>query len=347
MSSLLQFLSTSKIARRRSLASRREVRYVGIDLDVEAIRIAIIRKQDTYPIWDSSINLSLQENGATGIGEAIDSPQSLECWIQRVLRVLPRSGEGFRNRVAISLPSSWLHYEIIGQNERATATTTCDSLMKDSLFQSEAHTQCWSAGANTDRLMLAAVSKQATLKLVRGIHLLGYEVAGVYPAGIALSLAAKRLTTLTPRCVAYLSRFGGSVSTLKVSSVGSSESGLCRKLPALNTKIRGAISIDNIAPWLDTIAQEIDATLKYSRRLDQTPNDSLPIMLAGPLAAISDIDAAIASRIQFPVAIWRYAGAKRPGVSVTYDNEFGEAADAIALSLAHFATLPSRLGKGR
>ncbi len=370
MTSILQRIADRTRVQRQSPANwlgRSSTRCIGIDLDIDIIRVSSLGRSSSHTkhrgkyVWNTYNQIQLPSLVADGpsvgseksaANNEIDSPQRLGEWISNVIELLPRSVDSFRNAVSISLPPSWTHYGMVRQSELAAANENCDAMFRGSIFRSDAHTRSWDAGKQTDHVMMASVAKQPTLDLARRIRSLGYEICGIFAQGMALGGAAHSLTTLNPRCVAVLGKDGGTISMLGCDPDAGKPTGLCRQLrglpPASRSSFSQLMSLEDLQPWLDQTAQDIGATLDYANRLNQVWEDhavdARPVMIAGDLAPIPGLDVAIASRIQKPVAVWRFASDERPLSTTVPTPASVDATAAVSLSLAHLSASLLRRG---
>jgi hypothetical protein len=356
----------SNIARRfrhvRNAIAKSPARFVGIDVGVRAITVASLgatsdkRRQNlnSSPLtWQSlaTVPLSFDPSG-------VPSPEWIEDTIRTLKHQIPRTTDNDRSLAAISLPSTWVHYQVVPGRSLPSCQSQADQLFRNSVFNSDAHQTHWPVvglqhGTPNvdDQYVVASTARKAASQIASAVADVGYEVQCILPQGAALLHAAKYLTSLEPQCAVLLDVYGGLVA---VNHHAGQESparnlangcGLCRSLPAVDPEAaaqisKGGIGLSDVLPWLSDVANEINATLNYSNRANMCGDSSLPIMICGELASIDGLDAELATRTNRPVARWQYAGLSRPFHPDTtshpaVEDNCGDPSWAMALSLAH------------
>ena len=78
--------------------------------------------------------------------------------------------------------------------------------------------------------------------------------------------------------------------------------GLCRTLPSCPRQYAFTNQIEPLSSWIDQVASEVIATIKFSGRNHVTIDQNAIVMLCGELAEIDNIDLALADRLGRPVA---------------------------------------------
>ncbi|TWU49797.1 hypothetical protein [Rubripirellula reticaptiva] len=337
-------LSLSSLATKAGTAlsgGRRRTRFVGIDIGIDRVTVASMGWSSS-PARSSGKALTLGWMSRSQFKlpmDPWDPPQS--DWVETVTEVLqsqlPRCIDGHRVAAAISLPPTWVHYQTIVPSEIDATRRQCDLMFGSSLFKSAAHLNHWPVVAGCEPRLIAATSSSAAVAVAQSVASVGYEVQSILPHGAALWHASS-VTAIAPSAILLLEPVGGLIAL--PSSLGDSSNppscGLCRVLPVCESDAVRSNHCDELEPWLDTVAQEYEATIRYANRVGAEIDTQSPVLIAGRLAAIAGVGRMLASMINRPVATWRYAGRIRPSDSRNADC-LGDACEAIALSLAYCA----------
>jgi hypothetical protein len=234
------------------------------------------------------------------------------------------------NHAVISLPLPWIHYQTTSESEIAATQSGCDAMFAASIFQSTAHLSRWPVVAGKDQYLLAATAESAACRIAESIAGIGYHVQAILPHGVALLGAAPTLTSLTPSAVLLLELSGGLVALRNDDGCG-----LCRNLPACSIPAGQQPFLEEIEPWLQEITSEFNATSRYAARLSGEVDRQSPILICGRAGHIQGMDAALATMLGRPVAVWRYAGRARPHCHASIlDPNHSDANIAVSLSLA-------------
>ena len=356
----------SNIARRfkcaRGAIAKSPTRFVGIDIGVRVVTVASLgathgerrQKASGGPLkWQSLATIPLPYDPS---GDP--SPDWIDATIQTLKNQLPRTIDNDRSLAAISLPSTWVHYQVVPGRSLPSCQSQTDQLFQTSVFNSNAHQTHWPVvgwqhGTPNvdDQYVVASTAQNAAMKIADAVAKVGYEVQCILPQGAALLHAAKDLTAMKPQAAALLDVYGGMVAVnhhavLEESGRNLANScGLCRSLPPVDPETaalisKGEVVLSDVLPWLADIANEINATLNYSNRANMCGDSKAPILICGELASIEGLDVELATRANRPVARWQYAGLSRPFCPNTTSQHTDEGSGrdsnyAMALSLAH------------
>ena len=234
-------------------------------------------------------------------------PDWVDLVAEQLADRLPRCMDGDRNHCVISLPLPWVHYQMSDVSELDSTQQQCDAMFSNSLFQCAAQVRQWPVVSGSDARMIAATAEDAASRIAEVVSSVGYQVEAVLPHGVALLHAAAELTSVQPAAVAIVEFSGGLVSVEEQSACG-----LSRFLPACHLPADRRPCVDELEPWLQQIASEVNATFRYAARLGGTVDPGAPLLLCGRAAEIAGIDSQLATLLGRPVANWRYAGRSRP-----------------------------------
>ena len=294
-------------------------RFVGIDVGVQQVRTAGFGtgRGERRLGWLAASEFELP------IDPTAPPPAD---WVERVAELLsdrlPRCVDGEANLAMISLPLPWIHYEVVAGEQIVASRQQCDAMFAASLFQSPAHVCHWPLDASNEYQVLAATADTAAVRIAEAVAEVGYDVAGILPHGVALAHAAKPLTAVDAICGVLLEPSGGLVTMFD-----GEQSGLCRGLPPheeVTALFGSGIDVVDLQPWLEQIAEEVNATCRYSERLgevggsdrpgepDRSRESDRPVLIAGAVAAVPEVDVVLAQYLERPVAKWSYAGSRRP-----------------------------------
>ncbi len=342
---------TASTSRRFAPWARRcAERFIGIDIGVDRVHIACMTAQDAQDPsrfqWDSRCEFALPVDPTRP-----PTPNLVDTICQTLVDKLPRCVDGEVNATALSLPLSWIHYEISGDGDRQTSQANCDAMFRASVFQSDAHVCSWPVWPQKPQQVIAATSENAACQIAEILCRSGYRIKHILPHGAALICSAKALTGISPSAVAVLETYGGVVAAATQrdgsEDVPEDHCGLCRPLPAFTLPSDGLAGIDQFEPWLETIADEINATLRYSGRASNTSVQAKPVLICGTVAETEGVDAVLATQLGRPVAVWRYASRKRPIGALDPQEmpSYHDPSRAIAVSLAHRAAFLETSGR--
>ncbi|QDT10008.1 hypothetical protein [Planctomycetes bacterium K23_9] len=364
---------TKRLDRLRSALSQAPASFVGIDIGVRQITVTSIgtgnekarRKSDRKSAlkWQSIVRIPLPVDPIS-----TPSRQWIQQTIDTLVQKLPRTVDGQRIVTSLSLPTTWMHYQVTTANNLENCQSQCDELFQNSIFNSNAHLAHWPmklADAETEPTtpvdnqpptqdalqVVASTSNSAAIKIAQTINSLGYQVHSLLPHGAALVHSAHALTSIAPQSVAMLNFDGGLVAMNRQADDRSAECGLCRSLPALphetlqqlqDSEPSNGLSLNDIYPWLSDIAAEIVATTQYSQRGSTTVNHPEILLVCGDIATISGVDSALAKLTNLPVAVWRYCGRSRPYQGTKTHAIGSDGTCAMSLSLAHQAAMSTQ-----
>ncbi|WP_145173656.1 hypothetical protein [Rubripirellula lacrimiformis] len=229
---------------------------------------------------------------------------------------LPRCVEDSPVVATLSLPSTWVHYQTTGVGEIAATQSQCDAMFDASIFRSPAHLVHWPVVQGGDTHQVAATPISAAMAIAKAVADVGYEVESILPPGAAL-LHASTMTAIKISSILTLDPVGGLISAVNEDArqtMGSVLCGLCRPLPACELESGSSLHVGQLESWLVSVAAEYAATCRYAGRMGDPCDASLPVLICGQLAAVEGVDRLLASLIERPVAVWRYAGRIRPGM---------------------------------
>lgn len=315
---------------------RDKTRYVGIDVAVDQVRVATFGiQQDSQAGTDhAAFQWLSQSEFKLPIDPRLPPPPD---WVDLVVECLsdqlPRCVDGDRNAAVVSLPIPWIHYQTTAEADISASQCQCDAMFAASIFQSNAHLTKWKLATDREQYVVAATAETAACRIAEAISSVGYRVQKILPHGVALLQAAPSLTSLTPSALVLLELSGSLVAMQNDSGCG-----LCRNLPSCDLASGERIYLEQIEPWLQEIATEVNATCRYVARLsgDGEIDSESPILICGRAAQIQGVDAAIATMLGRPVATWRYAGHSRPrSHQVGVDDRSLDSSLAVSLSLAY------------
>lgn len=309
-------------------------RYVGIDIGIDRVSVSVLgstQQPSRSHAGRSSCGWVSQSEFQLPVDpQAPVRPDWVDLVVDFIADRLPRCIEGDRNQAVIALPTPWIHYQTSPQAELAANQSQCDAMFSTSIFQSSAHIARWPVVAGKSQYMIAAVSEAAACRVAEAVASVGYRVRNIMPHGVALVHAASSLTSLEPSAVLLLETSGGLIAARDPYGCG-----LCRTLPACRVQPGDQYYLDEIEPWLQLIASEVDATSRYVARLSGTRDDESPVLICGRAATIGGVDAALASMLGRPVATWRYTGRNRPHRQTPGDDpQRSDSTTAVSLSLA-------------
>ncbi|MDG2224204.1 MAG: hypothetical protein P8L85_22675 [Rubripirellula sp.] len=285
--------------------------YVGIDIGIDHLEIAALgirsersskTRRAVSLAWRSSWGFELPiEQGNS------PPPNWVDLIAERLADRLPRCLDGDRNHCVISLPLPWVHYQMSDVSELDATQQQCDAMFSGSLFQCPAQVRHWPVVPGGEARMVAATADDAASRIAEVVSSVGYQVEAILPHGVALIHAATELTSVQPAAVAILEFSGGLVSVEEQSACG-----LSRYLPACDLAVDRRPYLDELEPWLQQIASEINATFRYADRLGGAVDPDAPLLLCGRVAEVPGVDSLLANLLRRPVANWRYAGRSRP-----------------------------------
>ncbi len=351
-----------------SLLKRDVTRFVGIDIGVNRVCVASIGRSEEERNDNPSSASSLAWFSRTQFALPVDSSRPpdadlVDTVCETLSDRLPRCVDGERHLAAVALPLPWIHYETASANELEQSQKNCDAMFGASVFRSPAHLCSWPVWEGKPQRMVVATAELSACRIAETIARLGYQVQHILPHGVALIHAAQPLTTIVPSAVVLLEFYGGLVATAEagptdvqdLGTTGPSEvlhnrwtghCGLCRPLPAFTQPSQVHADINQLEPWLEEIASEIDATMRYADRLTGKPKSSHPVLISGPVAQINGVDQLLATLLGRPVATWRFSSTRRPGgqSDPAGDVTFHDPSRAVAISLAHCAAWQYRSG---
>jgi len=318
------------------LLRRDSTRFVGIDIGVDQVHVASLGVPSNQ---DNQSAESLQWLTRSKFALPIDpygppGHDLVDTVCETLRECLPRCIDGEHQYAAIALPLSWIHYETTPIAEIAQSQVACDAMFGGSVFQSHAHLNHWPVCEDSSQQIIAATAENAACRVAQTIARIGYQVQGILPHGEVLIHAAEELTAVKPSVVVLLQPFGGLVATVNLGRCG-----MCRALPACNATDGPVDSVERIESWLETVAKEITATLRYVERLEGGDSSDRPALLCGEIAKIPGVDEALATLLEQPVATWKYAQWIRPRGWDDGAPQFtrDDPARAVALSLAYCA----------
>ncbi|MGB7345696.1 MAG: hypothetical protein WBD20_15885 [Pirellulaceae bacterium] len=360
----LSSLSTiaNRFAQLRASLNKVPTRFVGIDIGVRGITVASMgisadqkspRSHSAWLKWQSltRINLAIDPTATPSID-----------WIDRTIHALsdqlPRVIDGELNLAFVSVPSTWVHYQVVQGRNLPACQQQCDQIFQNSIFKSPAHQTHWPVVGlehgwpnQDDQYVVASTARETVVRIAEAISKVGYDVHSVLPHGAALVHSAFALTSVDAQCVVMLNRDGGLVA-MNHNSIQSGKKhylkggcGLSRSLPAIPSEILqtigdGDLQLDDLQPWLADIASEISATMAYSQRANMCDDGGETLLICGEVAAVPGIDVALATLTNRPVATWRYRGQSRPYLANNLSQiENSDANFAVSLSLAHQAVM--------
>lgn len=326
----------------RSRSSCKATRYLGIDIDTHCVRIAKMGKVKTTSQKTSSQDLRWLGTHQFDLPFDPTRPPPAD-WVQQVVahlrERLPRCVNLNEVRASISLPLSWVHYQVVTEND--LYQQDCDNMFRASLFQSNAHIAGWPLKRRSGKAtqsMIAATSEDAAFQIAFSVGKLGYRVENIFPRGPVLAQAARSLTNIDAKCIVLLQASGGLVLVAENGTCG-----VCRKLPGLPAADQvlcadGQLTSDNLSQWLSDVASEVEATVAYADREGHCDLDSNPVLLCGDIATIRGVDEVFASLVNRPVAAWCCARKMQPAACTVGHNDPKavecDAEFATALSLA-------------
>ncbi len=313
--------------------SRRRTTFVGIDIGIDGVNVATFGyagdpMESPALSWTSHWGFSLPV-------DPMAAPPSnwVDLVVDHLADRLPRTIEGDRDVCVISLPLPWVHYQVSSESERDLARQQCNAMFNASLFHCPAHLTYWPAALGGDKWMVAAIAEQAASRIADTVSSLGYRVEAILPHGAALLHAAPQLTSLRPAAVVALELAGGLVAVAEQSSCG-----LARHLPPCQLPTGRQPYLEELEPWLQEVASEVNATFRYASRLGGAADPKGLVLLSGAVAEIAGVDSVLASMLGRPVAGWRYVGRIRPHLESRADSmPVTDAGVALALSLAFAA----------
>jgi hypothetical protein len=318
------------------LLRRDTTRFVGIDIGVDQVHVASLGG----PSDDTNRSAeSLQWLARSKFALPIDpyqppGPNLVDTVCETLRECLPRCVDGERQFAAIALPLPWIHYETTPSAEIAQSRSTCNTMFGRSVFRSHAHVNDWPVCDGSSQHIIAATAENAACRVAQTIASIGYQVQSILPHGEVLIHAAEELTAVQPSVVVLLQPQGGLVAT-----DNHGRCGMCRALPALDATDGPVDSVERIESWLETVAKEITATVRYVDRLSGGTSFNRPVLLCGDIAKIRGVDEALATLLEHPVATWQFSRWTRPrgwddcAADITRDDP----CRAVALSLAYSA----------
>ncbi len=325
---------------------RDKTRYVGVDVGVDHVRVATFgTKHDSQGGADRAAFswLSQSEFPLPVDPQLPPQPDWVDLVVDCLRDRLPRCVDGELSAAVVALPIPWIHYQTTVEADISTSQSQCDAMFATSIFRSNAHLTKWRVTADKEQYVVAATAESAACRIAEVISEVGYRVQNILPHGIALLQAASPLTSMTPSAVCLLELSGSLVAMQNEYGCG-----LCRNLPACDLATGERIYLEQIEPWLQEIATEVNATCRYAARLSGGLDAQSPVLICGRAAQIQGVDAAIATMLGRPVATWRYVGRSRPRHhQLGLDAQSVDSSSAVSLSLAYCAiqvTEPAQRG---
>lgn len=314
---------------------RQKPRFVGIDVGVQQVRTVGLgtRRGDRRLGWVAASEFSLPIDPSSP-----PPPDWVEVVASALSDQLPRCIDGESNLAMIALPLPWIHYETVAAEQIQASEQQCDAMFAASLFQSPAHVCHWPLTPDCEQHVLVATADAAAVRVAEAVAEIGYNVAGILPHGVALAHAAKPLTSVDAVCGVLLEPSGGLVAMFDRDMCG-----LCRSLPPgedVVTQFGPDVDVADLQPWLEDVAEEINATCRYSYRLSGTGHAGGAVLIGGAVAAVPEVDVVLAKCLDRPVAKWTYTGARRPASEQWRDDDSLAEHDpcrAVPLSLAYAA----------
>ncbi|TWU59894.1 hypothetical protein Poly51_01670 [Rubripirellula tenax] len=312
----------------------RRLRYVGIDIGIDRVTVAMLGWIQHDPKQEGTIGWISRTQFIVPVDP---SAQPKSDWIDRVVETLtselPRCLDGHRVIATLSLPSTWVHYQTVAANELATTKRQSDEMFRSSIFKSDSHVTHWPVVQGNDSRLVAATGAAAAARVAKAVADVGYEIGTILPAGAAM-MHASSLTSMTPSSVILLDPIGGLIALSSATLPEPPTCGLCRTLPTCTTGKASPQFVDELEPWLGEVAAEYEATCRFATRNGAKLSATSPILIGGRLAHIDGVAATLATLTNRPVAPWRYAGRFRPS-DATVVNRNHDATDALAISLAY------------
>ena len=344
---MLGLLSRPQIRSLRSSLISMPMRYVGIDIGGSHVHVASMGPSRSVANSSrSGAKLPFQWLSRTEFELPTDPQQpSSDSLINDVcdtlIEKLPRCVDGERHIACLSLPIPWVHYETTNQNELEDCQKNCDTMFQESLFRSDAHLSHWPVCDGKPKQLVAATSKAAACRVAQAVTTAGFEVQHIVPHGVALLQSAAALTRIEAQVAVVLQQRGGVVAT-----TNGLQCGMCRNLPAVGTTAASVQTIEDLDPWIETVAQEITATCRYAERIGVAFDFDRPVLLAGEIAEIDGVAETLASYTNLPIAVWRFAERLRPigSIDAGHDARHRDPRRAVAVSLAYWAA--HHLSKG-
>lgn len=320
------------------LRSKDITRYVGIDIGVDQVHVAVLGRPGSN---EGGTGSGIQWLSRARFQMPVDpfsppAPDLVDTVCESLREKLPRCVDGERQLAAIALPLPWIHYETSPLTELKSGQANCQTMFGGSVFRSPAHVSNWPICEGKPEQVIAATAEQAACRVAQTISRLGYRVQCILPHGDALIRAAEPMAAVKPKCVVLLHRYGGLIATENYGRCG-----LCRSLPDCHLPEGLPEDAARVETWLEVIAAEIEATLRYVERLRGPAKHGGPVLVCGEMATIPGIDELLATMLDDPVAVWRYSIRLRPrGISdASSDVTRVDPARAVALSLAHAAAV--------
>ena len=300
-------IATTRPWFRRFLCGR--ARFVGIDIGVDQVRCATfgVNRESTVASEASELRWLSQTEFTVPVDPKLPPPPDwVEIVVEQLRTRLPRCVDGEQINAVVSLPVPWIHYETCVDSELEVRQTQCDAMFSASIFQSNAHLTSWPIAADKEHCVVAATAESAACRVAEVITDIGYRVSAILPHGVALLRAASALTSLEPSIALLLDMSGGLVAVGNGSGCG-----LCRNLPACDPNSQEPIYLEQMEPWLQEIASELNATCRYAARSGKSLDPETPVLISGDAAMVPGVDVAIATMSGRPVATWQAANAMR------------------------------------
>jgi hypothetical protein len=313
--------------------------FVGIDIALPSVRIAVLEPtgDDRWHHKCPMRSLRLRSTHRIDLpfdGYAVLTPERVTQMVDTLHDQLPRCVDGEHNATVLSLPQSWIHYETRKCEALSESQRSCDAIFQASAFRSRAHLSHWAIAECSEHHVVAATSEATACAIAEVLSRLGYRVDSIVPHGVALIDAMQPMTTLAAGSIVVLSRVEGIIAV-----VSGERCGITRSLPNCPRELQFSHDIDVLVPWVDVVADEIDATFRYASRHGTNDPKGSVVMICGDLASVDGIDEVLANRLRRPVARWCFAHRAAFGRASldSEDREPDDAGNAIALSLAYAA----------
>ena len=319
------------------------VQFIGIDVGVDRVKLIGLgdggeasRLRGPALEWLHRIEFPLP------IDPFEPPPQHLvELVCEQLHDQLPRCVDADRMVAAVSLPMPWVLLETTAESQLDVNLTHCDQTFQGSVFQSACHRSHWPMAAEKELRMVAAVAESGARAVAETISQLGYDLRWMLPHGAALMHAAEALTGIPAGSIVLLEPYGGLVTTPADTGCYS------RPLPCATSGVLAHLHVDALESWLEVTANEIDATFRFTARQTGRGIQPSPVLLCGSIAQIDGVSEALASLLEHPVAVWRFAGGEHLD-AVRGSHESIASLDpsyAVAFSLAYCASSEWRSGR--
>ncbi|TWT95628.1 hypothetical protein [Neorhodopirellula pilleata] len=272
---------------------------VGIDITTDALRLVALNLTHLQP---GDQNTAVEIDVLSTWTQTCDWPaEDLTQWVASLCETLddqlPESTSPSRTRVALSVPTTWLHFH---SQPAQTNENSADPQRRP-----------------VQRRPTVSVDEDALFQIASVLDRRGYRVDWVVPDGVAVGLASPEAIGFDSPCVVMLHRDGGTITLFDDMNPV-----LVRALPPVTRQSPRPDLRPSPAQWRqwrDKIADEIDATLEYYGRLtnDQKFADRIseqsPILFGGSLFEILgesglnsvELLGQWSAGLNRPVALWR------------------------------------------